>query len=79
MAFDEPFDAVVGRFVLLFCPDPVATGAAGAGAPPRGRGDRLSGTRLGGLPFCAESPLWTRCVDWCNEAFQRSGADPTWA
>jgi ubiquinone/menaquinone biosynthesis C-methylase UbiE len=24
MAFAEPFDAVVGRFVLLFCPDPVA-------------------------------------------------------
>src|SRR5258708_8087 len=24
MAFEEPFDAVVGRFVLLFCPDPVA-------------------------------------------------------
>jgi len=29
-----------------------------------------------GCRSAPESPLWSRCVDWCDEAFRRSRADP---
>jgi len=75
MTFDQPFDAVVGRYVLLFQPDPAAMIR------------RLArNVRPGGLIFFHEpdfdgarsspsAPTYDRCFQWNVEALQSSGAD----
>lgn len=77
MTFAEPFDAVVGRFVLLFCPEPVAMLRQVTGHVRVGGVIAFQEPDWAGCRSAPESQLWTRCVDWCDEAFQRSGADPS--
>ena len=76
MTFAEPFDAVVGRFVLLFCPEPVAVLRQVVGHVRVGGVIVFQEPDWAGCRSAPESLLWTRCVDWCDEAFRRSGADP---
>jgi SAM-dependent methyltransferase len=74
---DQPFDAAVGRFILMFLPDPVSV--------------LRSLTRLvrpGGvlvfqepswvpfLAFGARLPLWSRVLGAIHETFLRSGVNP---
>jgi ubiquinone/menaquinone biosynthesis C-methylase UbiE len=47
------FDAVVGRWVLMFCPDPVAVLRQVVGARPSWRRGRLPRTGLDRLPLVA--------------------------
>jgi SAM-dependent methyltransferase len=79
MAFDRPFDAVVGRYVLLFQAD-VA-----------GMVRKLARhVRPGGLILFHEpdwvsahaipaAPIYDRCCTWIQEAFRRSGTDSNMA
>jgi SAM-dependent methyltransferase len=74
MDFDEAFNAVVGRLVLMYYPEPVVTVA------------RLARhVRTGGLLVFQEldedackslpkAPLFDRAVDWVKSALRRSGA-----
>jgi ubiquinone/menaquinone biosynthesis C-methylase UbiE len=75
MRFDRSFDAVVGRYVLLFQPDPVAMVRELAGH-----------VRSGGLVVfqepdwvCARSippaATYDRCCGWIRETFRRAGTD----
>jgi SAM-dependent methyltransferase len=76
MAFTEPFDAAVGRFMLTYCPDPslvvrqvvaqVRTGGVIAFQEPDCTGCRS-------FPVV---PTFSRCARWVAEALERSGADP---
>ena len=75
MAFEEPFDAAVGRFVLLFCPDPVDVLRQVMAHVRAGGVIAFQEPDWAGCRSVPESPLWSRCVDWCNKAFRRSGAD----
>jgi SAM-dependent methyltransferase len=77
MTFVEPFDAVVGRFVLLFCSEPVAVLRRVTGHVRAGGVIAFQEPDWAGCRSAPASPLWTRCVGWCDEAFQRSGADPS--
>jgi len=73
---DKPFDAVVGRFILQFLPDPVAT---------RQLVSQL--VRPGGtvafhepcwtpiLPLAAHLPLWSACAVLICESLERSGGN----
>jgi len=71
----QPFDALVGRFILMYLPDPVATlkllsrqlrsGAAIAFCEP-------DYTVLSTV--VPEIPLLRQCEEWLREAFRRSGA-----
>lgn len=75
MTFDRPFDAVVGRYVLLFQPDPAAMVR------------RLAAhARPGGVIFFHEpdwdgvrsdppAPIYDRCSGWIRETLRLSGAD----
>jgi SAM-dependent methyltransferase len=76
LAFEEPFDAVVGRYVLMFQPD--------AAAMLRGV---AAHARVGGLVFFHEPyrdtirsyppvPTYDRCCDLVTEAVRRLGGDP---
>ena len=75
MTFDRPFDAVVGRYVLMFQKDPVAVLRAIA-----------AHVRPGGVVVfhepewaCARSvppvAIWDRCCEWVVEAMTANGAD----
>lgn len=79
LAFDRPFDAVVGRYVLLFQPDPAAM--------LRGVARHL---RPGGLVVMHEpdwlaarsmpsAPTYDRCCQWLQDAFRLAGTDTNMA
>src|SRR5258708_17697442 len=73
---DKPFDAVVGRFILQFLPDPIVTLQSLS---------RL--VRPGGivafhepcwtpvLPLAAHLPLWSACASLIRESLERSGGN----
>jgi hypothetical protein len=76
MEFERPFDAVVGRYVLMFQPDPAASLAKLA-----------AHVRLGGLvafhePYRDNVRSYPPVVEYdhgwelVDETFRRSGADP---
>jgi ubiquinone/menaquinone biosynthesis C-methylase UbiE len=73
---DKPFDAVVGRFILQFLPDPLAAlrslfqlvrpGGVIAFHEP-------SWTPI--LPLAAHLPVWSACASLICESLQRSGGN----
>ncbi|HET9224852.1 MAG TPA: methyltransferase domain-containing protein [Roseiflexaceae bacterium] len=76
MLFEQPFDAVVGRYVLVFQPDPAAM-----------LRKLVAHVRPGGVvafhepDFDSERsfppvPTYDRCCRWVAEALRLSGADP---
>jgi SAM-dependent methyltransferase len=76
MRFDARFDALVGRYVLQFQPDPAAM-----------LGRLLRHLRPGGTVVFHEIDwsearsyppveLWERCCDFVREAVENGGADP---
>jgi SAM-dependent methyltransferase len=76
MAIEQPFDAVVGRYVLVFQPDPAAM-----------LRKLLAQVRPGGVVVFHEPdfdsersfppvPAYDRCCRWVVETLRLSGADP---
>ena len=78
LAFDEPFDAVVGRFVLMYLADPADAVRRLAGhVRPGGliafqEIHNNMATRSWGL---SPSSLYERSVEWILETFARAGVD----
>jgi ubiquinone/menaquinone biosynthesis C-methylase UbiE len=75
MTFDRPFDALVGRYVLMFQPDPTAV-----------LKDALKHLKPGGIVVFHEVdwksvrtyprvPLWEEASRWITDAAAESGAD----
>jgi SAM-dependent methyltransferase len=75
-SFERPFDAIVGRYVLMFQPDPSAMLMA-----------LVSHLRAGGVVIFHEPdrdgvrsfpqvPLYDRCCKLVDEVFRRWGGDP---
>jgi SAM-dependent methyltransferase len=74
---DEPFDAAVGRFILMFLPDPLSVlrSVSRLVAP----GGVLAFQEVSWIPFLALSarlPLWSRVLGVIHETLRRSGANP---
>ena len=76
LAFDQPFDAVVGRYVLMFSPNPTEM--------LRGI---LRHVRTGGIVVFHEvdwtsgrsdppAPTYDQCVEWIVRTFERVGSNP---
>lgn len=73
----DRFDAVVGRLVLLYTPDPSAVLRRYAGLVRPGGSIvamEYEMTAAGSLP---PTPLSRQLVEWITEAFGRSGLDPS--
>jgi ubiquinone/menaquinone biosynthesis C-methylase UbiE len=72
-----PFDAVVGRLILMFLPDPVPIlRALSQLVRP---GGVVAFQESSWAPFfrlSAHLPLWTACASLAHEALQRAGANP---
>ena len=75
VTFDRPFDAIVGRYVLMFQPDPVAV-----------LREALKHLKPGGIVVFHEVdwasvrtyprvPLWEEASRWITDAAAKSGAD----
>jgi ubiquinone/menaquinone biosynthesis C-methylase UbiE len=74
---DRPFDAAVGRFILMFIPDPAAVlrSLTGLVRP----GGVLAFQEPSWAPFltrAATLPLWSGVVSSIHETFLRSGVNP---
>jgi len=70
----KPFDAVVGRFVLMYQADPVATLTHAASLLRIGGLLVVQEPDFGvGVTTCPPVALWQRVTDWIAETFRRGG------
>lgn len=72
---EEPFDAAIGRFVLMFCPDPAAVLRQVMARVRHGGLIAFQEADWTGCHTAPETPTWNNCVRWATEAFRQSGAD----
>jgi 2-polyprenyl-3-methyl-5-hydroxy-6-metoxy-1,4-benzoquinol methylase len=70
------FDAVIGRSVLEFIPDPVAVLRAVVDQARPGGVIAFQEVDWSGCRALPAAPSFDQCVRWGSEALQRSGADP---
>ena len=76
LAFDRPFDAIVGRYVLMFSPNPAAMieGVASHLRPGGVVVFHESGC-VGSKSF-PPSPTYDRCFEWIVQTFRKVGSNP---
>ncbi|MCA2264607.1 methylase [Mycobacterium marseillense] len=77
IALDEPVDAVIGRMILMYLPDPVESlRRLAAMVRPGGvvAFCEMNSTVAGSLP---DLPLWRALVDAVAQAFRSAGCDTT--
>lgn len=74
---DGGFDAVVGRLVLLYTPDPAAVLERCAALLTSGGVVVSMEYEMRAAGLLPSGPLSRRVVDWVCEAFVRSGLDPS--
>jgi YVTN family beta-propeller protein len=77
LASDKPFDAAVGRFILMFLPDPVSVLRSVAQLVRSG--GVLAFQEPSWIPMLAlgdRLPLWSCVLRWIHETLLRSGANP---
>jgi ubiquinone/menaquinone biosynthesis C-methylase UbiE len=72
----KPFDAVVGRFILQFLPDPVAALRSLSQLVRRGGVIAFHEPCWSAiLPLAAHLPLWSACASLIRESLERSGGN----
>lgn len=77
IASTRPFDAVVGRFILMFLPDPVAVlRSLSQLVRPGGVLAFQEPSWAPSLVLIARLTLWSACISLMLETFRRSGANP---
>jgi ubiquinone/menaquinone biosynthesis C-methylase UbiE len=76
LAFEHPFDAIVGRYVLLFQKDPATM--LGALRPKLAQGGVIAFHELDwqGARSFPPAPNFDQCCRWAAEALRLGGADP---
>jgi len=76
VASDEPFDAAVGRLILMYLPDPVAVlRSLYQSVRPGGIVAFHEPSWASCLALTAHLPLWYACASLIRETFQRSGVN----
>jgi len=76
LPLDEPFDAVVGRFILQFLPDPVgALRLISQLVRPGGIVAFHEPCWTAILPLVEHLPLWSACASLIRESLERSGGN----
>jgi ubiquinone/menaquinone biosynthesis C-methylase UbiE len=74
---NKPFDAAVGRFILMFLPDPVAVVRSFSRLiRPGGVVAFQEPSWAPALALLAPLPLWSAAASLVHETFLRSGANP---
>jgi SAM-dependent methyltransferase len=75
MTFDRPFDAVIGRYVLMFQSDPAAMLRRLAAHARRGGVIFFHEPDFDGVRSVPPAPTYDRCSRWIGETLRLSGAD----
>jgi len=75
LTFDQPFDAVIGRYVLMFQRDPAAMLSDVAKHARRGGIVVFHEIDWDGVRSSPPAPIYEQCAQWTGETLQRSGAD----
>ena len=75
MTFDRPFDAVIGRYVLLFQRDPAAMLRELAKHARRGGVIFFHEPDWDGVRSSPPAPTYDRCSQWIGETLRLSGAE----
>ena len=76
VAVNKPFDAAVGRFILMYLPDPVAVlRSLYQLVRPGGSLAFQEPSWATSLALTAHLPLWSACASLIRETFQRSGVN----
>lgn len=76
MTFDKPFDAVVGRYILMFLPDPAATlRAVARHLKPNGI-LAFHEVSWGGARSLPPAPIFDACCRWLRDTVKWMKADP---
>ncbi len=74
---DEPFDAAVGRFILMFLPDPLSVLRSVARlVRPGGVVAFQEPSWVPMLALGARLPLWSKVLSCIHQTFLRSGVNP---
>jgi SAM-dependent methyltransferase len=77
IASDRPFDAAVGRFILMFLPDPAAVlRSVSSLVRPGGVFAFQEPSWLSFLALGARLPLWSKVLSLIHQTFLRSGVNP---
>jgi ubiquinone/menaquinone biosynthesis C-methylase UbiE len=75
LSFDRPFDAVVGRLILMYCPDPVdALRKLAAFVKPGGLVIFQEFDLFGNAALPA-APLYEKCINMGRETLRRIGSE----
>ena len=77
LEFDQRFDAIVGRYVLMFNPDPAAMLKAIARHLKPGGAIVFHEPDWSGARSFPPSPIYDRCCDWIVQTFYKVGTNPT--
>src|SRR5258706_2075804 len=75
MSFDRPFDAVVGRYVLMYQQDPMRTLRALSARIRPGGVIVFHELDWGGARSFPQAPIYDQCCRWVVEALRCGGAD----
>jgi ubiquinone/menaquinone biosynthesis C-methylase UbiE len=75
IAFDQPFDAAVGRYVLCFQPDPVSTLRIVVKQVRPGGIILFHEPDRGQMRSVPPVPTYERAYQWVSETYRRTGAD----
>jgi SAM-dependent methyltransferase len=75
MSFDRPFDAAVGRYVLMFQPDPVSMLRGVAAHVKRGGPIVFHEPDWGGVRSLPTAPVYEQCCRWIVETLLALGND----
>jgi len=75
MTFDRPFDAIIGRYVLMFQRDPTAVLRGLAAHARRGSVIFFHEPDLDGARSFPPAPTYDRCSHWIRETLRLSGAE----
>ena len=73
---DGPFDAIIGRLVLMYVPDPAAVLRTQAGVLRSGGVIAPIEFDLHSARSLPSTPLVVQALSWLREAFTRAGIDP---
>ena len=76
LEFAEKFDAAVGRYVLMFNPDPAAMVKSAARFVRPGGVVVFHETDWNGVRSHPEAPIYQQCHDWIVRTFEKVGTNP---